>query len=285
MPDGVGVAFDLLIAVTVLVTALAIGMDTTAAAIRRAVSRRSTLVVVLCANAVALPVAAFVVVNALPVEEGQATGIMLCAICAAGPLGLKASQIARADLAWALSIVVIMTILNFISVPVWTASLLPRSAAVQPADLLGAMLVLVVLPVVFGALVRQRHPARARGRVPSLESLSHVTLALAIAVGLVAHHEDLLATARSWTPVAAVVVLALAATAGSVASGPPAIRQVSTLVTVNRGTGIALLVVSRSFADQDGVFSTVIVFGIVQTIIVVGVALIWRRRVLTTELT
>jgi hypothetical protein len=50
------------------------------------------------------------------------------------------------------------------------------------------------------------------------------------------------------------------------------------LVTINRATGIALLVSSRSFSDQVGVLSTVIAFGILQTIIVLATALIWRGR-------
>jgi hypothetical protein len=73
--------------------------------------------------------------------------------------------------------------------------------------------------------------------------------------------------------------MALAGPAGYFASGPPqVVRRVSTLVTINRGTGIALLVASRSFADQGSVISTVIAFGILQTIIVLTVALVWRGR-------
>lgn len=46
---------------------------------------------------------------------------------------------------------------------------------------------------------------------------------------------------------------------------------------MNRATGIALLVASRGFADQVGVVSTVIAYGLLQTVAVLTIAIVWRR--------
>jgi BASS family bile acid:Na+ symporter len=282
MPELLGVAFELLVAITVLVTALTIGLDTTAAEFGSVVRGRRAVIAMLGVNGVVVPVAAFALVNALPVQGADQTGVLLCAMCASGPLGLKASQIARGDLAWAISITTILTVLNVAFLPLWTSLLLPDSVTARPVDLLGAMVAIIILPLVAGIWYRRRRPEHAGGVVPRLEALSNVTLALAVTVGLVAHFDQVWLTASSWTPIVVVILLALAGPAGYFASGPPqGLRRVSTLVTINRGTGIALLLASRSFADQAHVLSTVIAFGILQTIIVLAAALVWRRRSMT----
>ena len=278
MPDLLAVAFNLLVAVTVVMTALAIGLDTTASALVNVVIRRRAVIAVLCVNGVVVPIAAFVLVNLPPVPEGNETGVLLCAICACGPLGLKASQIARGDLDWAISITIVMTVLSVGLLPLWTSLLLPTSVAVRPIDLLGVLVAIILLPMVLGVLYRRRSPQHARDVVPKLEAMSSMTLALAVAVGLVLHFGNVWSVATSWTAVVVVTLIALAGSAGYLAVGPPPrLRRVSTLVTINRGTGIALLVASSTFAGQGHVLRTVIAFGIMQTVIVLTMALVWRR--------
>lgn len=279
MPDLLGVAFDVLVAVTVFMTALAIGLETTAAALVNVVARFRSVIAVLGINAVVVPVAAFVMVGVLPVSAGNETGVLLCAICACGPLGLKASHIARGDLDWAMSITVIMTVLNVGLLPFWAPLLLPGSVTARPVDLLGAMIGIILLPMVLGLVYRQRSPESAHNAVPKLEASSSTALALAVAVGLLAYFGHVWSAATSWTAVVVVILIALAGPAGYFATGPPrGLRRVSSLVTINRGAGIALLVASQTFAGHEHVTSTVIAFGLLQTIVVLTLALVWRVR-------
>lgn len=279
MPDFLAAAFETLVAGTVFVTALTIGLDTRPTAFKAVLRRRLALAAVVVVNGIVVPVLAFALVNTVSMHPANETGILLCAICACGPLGLKASQIARGDLAWAVSITTLMTVFNVGLLPLWTAVLLRESVTARPGDLLGAMVAFILLPMMAGVTFRLRNPVRATEAVPRLEAASTVTLALAVAAGLTAHLDQVWLTATSWTPVVIVVLLALTGAAGYYAAGPQhRLRSTSMLVTINRATAIALLISSRSFADQVGVLSTVIAFGIMQTITVVSVALIWRGR-------
>jgi BASS family bile acid:Na+ symporter len=279
MPSGMGLVFELLVAVTVLATTTLIGIGTTSDAIRRAARRRWVLASTVALNVVIIPVAAFLFVNALGLPEGHSTGVLLCAMCAAGPLGLKAAQIARGDLAWAVSVTVILTLLNVGTLPLWSGLLLPLSVAPPPAQTLGVLVVLILLPVVVGSTMRHRSPGRAVRLMPRLEVFSNVTLALAVAVGLATYSEELWSTATSQTPLVVVVLLAVGLVAGLLIPGSPGeVRRVSALVTMNRSTGVALLIVSRAFAGHGGVFSAVITYAVLQTAAALTVALIWRRR-------
>ena len=270
--------FDALVAVTVLTTALAIGLSSAPAAVKNVLVRRRAAVAMLAVNGVIVPVAAFALVDWLPVDHGSRTGILLCAICACGPLGLKAAQIVRGDLMWAIAVIAGMTLLNAALLPLWTTLLLAESIAARPADILGAIVMLMVIPIVMGLVTRRRRPTAAQVASRRLQASSTVTLALAIAVGLTLHLDELSSPATSWTVVIAVLLLALAGTAAYVATGPPTeIQRVAVVASINRGTGLALLVASYAFPGQPRVLASVIAFGILQTTVVFGVALLWRK--------
>lgn len=281
MLDLLGVAFDVLIAVTVLVTAVTIGLESNTAAIRRALRRRRTLAWVVGANVGIVPLAGYAIVTALPMADGPATGVLVCAICAGGPLGLKAAHLSRGDLAWAVSLIVILTLVNVGALALWSALLLPRTVAPRPAELLGAMVVLVLLPMVIGAVLRWRTRWTVDAVLPRLEICSNVTLVLAVGVALILYFDELWSTVASWAPAATVLILGVAAgTAGVLGSSQLGeIRRASTLITMNRATGIALLVVSRAYADQPGVITAIVTFGLLQTMAVIAVAIFWRQRI------
>jgi bile acid:Na+ symporter, BASS family len=277
MAEYAGRIFDVLVALTVLTTALAIGLNATPDLLRRVVANRRPAVAMLAVNGLFVPVAAFGLVRWLPVGQGQKTGILLCAICVCGPLGLKAAQIARGDLVWAFAVIAGMTVLNAAFLPLWTAVLLTESIPARPLDILGAIVMLMIIPMVVGIVARQRRPRAARLANRRLQAVSTVTLVLAIVIGLTLHLDELLSPATSWTVVVAVLLIALAGAAAYGASGPPSeVRRVAVLASINRGTGLALLVAGYAFAGQRSVLASVIAFGILQTTVVFGVALLWR---------
>jgi predicted Na+-dependent transporter len=141
------------------------------------------------------------------------------------------------------------------------------------------LVVLILVPVMLGGAMRRRAPQRAAVLVPRLELFSNVTLVLAVAVGLVTYSDELWSAATSRTPVAVVLVLAIGLAGGLlVPASFIAARHVSALLTMNRSTGVALLIVSRVFADHGEVFSAVVTFAVFQTAAALAVAVIWRRR-------
>lgn len=110
--------------------------------------------------------------------------------------------------------------------------------------------------------------------------LANVTLVLAIVTGLVVHAAARGRSSHLWMPAAALLLLATAGVAGATASdGPPAVRRVSSLISMNRATSIALLAVGGSFAGQPAPFNAVVTFGILQTVTAMGIAVLWRRGV------
>jgi predicted Na+-dependent transporter len=277
MPDALDAIFTALIAVTVFLTALAIGLETSLTALRKSVRRRS-LALVLAANLLVVPSAGVVIARLLPLSPESETGILLCAICAAGPLGIKAAQIARSDLSWALSLTVLLLLLNLVSLPVWTALLFDRSLSLRSSDLVGVMIVVILVPFATGAAIRKWRGGQDDHWAARAATISNVTLVLAVLAGMVGNAGQLATALSSWVLVAAGTIIGAAGLIGLAAPGEPDVRRTSTLITINRATSLALLVAGRSFPENGEVFTAVVVFGLAQTAFVLAVSLAWGRR-------
>lgn len=276
MPESINNLFAVLIAVTVFLTAFAIGMETTGAKLRSALGHRS-FGLVLGVNVLLAPLLGLLIAGIFPLDVGTETGLLLCSICAAGPVGLKASQISRSDLSWALALTVLLLTLNVVSLPLWSAAALDRSVSLQARDLVAVLIVAIILPVILGSIVARRNEEQARHWVPRVNLTSHTTFALAVLIGVIGNASELLDALSSWAILASVIVVVTCGLLGWAIPADRPRRRASTLVTLNRATSVALLVVGRSFSETPEVFVAVVVFGLVQTVAALGLSIVWGR--------
>lgn len=265
--------FGLLIFVTVALTALSIGLVTSRELLGSALRHRRVVVVV-GLNCVFVPLAAYLLVTALPLTRGSGTGVLVCAICAGGPLALKATQIARGDISWSLSLTVMLLVLNVLTLPLWTWLLVDKSMTLHFGDLVRVLGVAIVIPVAAGMAIRSR-VADVDRWFKLLTLLSNVGLGLAVAVGLAANAGDLVRSFSLWQFLAVLAVIAVSAAGAWLVRDDLGRRQASTFSTLNRATSVALLIVGRAFSDQPEVFTAAVLFALTQTVIALGLALYW----------
>lgn len=269
--------FSGLIFITVALTSLAIGLLTSVRALREAFAN-SVFWTAVGVNTVVVPLVGWVVVTLLPTNEQTATGVVLCAICAAGPVGLKASQIARADLSWALSLTVMLLLLNTVTLPLWSTILVGESLTVRASDLLVVLLVAILLPVAAGSGIRRWFASRAQSWSRVATQVSNLTLVGAIAVGVAGNLDDLVGSLSAWTPLAAAAIVGFAGLLGRSLASDSRRGRATSLTTLNRATSVALLVIGRVFPEATEVFTAVVIFGLVQTMAALLLSLYWRRE-------
>lgn len=265
--------FALLIFITVALTALSIGLVTSVDMIRSALQRWRVAVILLL-NCLGVPVVAFLISSALPLTSGARTGVLICAICAGGPLGLKATQIAKGDLTWSLSLTVMLLLLNVVTLPLWTAVLIDVSVGLRIGDLMGVLGATILVPVGIGMALRVAMPTVERWFKP-MTVTSNVLLVAAVCVGVIANAEGLLAGFSSSLVVAVLLLILISAVAAWLIGDRTGRRRASTFATFNRATSVALLIIGRSFADQSEVFTAAVVYGLVQTVLAIGLAIYW----------
>src|SRR5262249_54124165 len=112
--------FNAGIAVMIITLVLSLGMGFTVAQIVAPLRRIGVIVAVVVVNCVLVPAAAWGICSLFALSSPQRVAIVLLASAAAGPAGLKSCVFAkRADLALAVSLVVVLMLVNIIAAPLW----------------------------------------------------------------------------------------------------------------------------------------------------------------------
>lgn len=263
--------FAILIFVTVAVTAFSIGLVVKLDMVRAAV-RRPRFWALVCLNVVAIPLVGYLIASALAAES--ATGVMICAFCAGGPLALKASQISGSDLTWSLALTVTLLVTNVVALPAWSSLLLDRSVALRPGDLIGVLVTAILIPVLVGGWSGRRLNNVDRWfRVTTLAS--NIGLLLAVLVGMVGSFEGLVAAAGSWLLFAVTSIIVVSGVIGWLVRDESGRRRAGIFSTMNRATSVALLVIGRVYVDEPDVLTSAVLYGLVQTLLALGLAAYW----------
>ena len=135
MDELLGTAYAIGAVVALWAAGVGIGMDHSIHEMLDPLRRVGLVGRVAVVDVLVLPLLVWALVKLFQVPSGYATGLLLVGIASAGPLGLKASQIARADAVTALALVVALEILNLAAVPLWSAVLLPSGAGAEWANI------------------------------------------------------------------------------------------------------------------------------------------------------
>ena len=110
--------FNAGVAVSIIATVLSLGMSFTLKQILAPLSRWVLVVLMVVLNCVVIPAAAWGIAKAFGLSAASVSGLTLAAIGAAGAAGLKATQLSkRADLALAVSVVIVLQLVNLAAVP------------------------------------------------------------------------------------------------------------------------------------------------------------------------
>ena len=142
--------FNAGIAISVGATVLSLGMSFTIGQLVAPLHRVVLVIVMVALNAVVIPAAAWGIAVVSPMDDKYVAGLVLASIGAGSAAALKAAQLAgRVDLPLAVSVVVVLQLLNIVAVPLWAALTGHRSRIIN----LGLASVLILL---FASPMRDR---------------------------------------------------------------------------------------------------------------------------------
>lgn len=236
-------------------------------ATRRAVGR------IVAFELVLVPPAAFAICVLLDVPTPFATGIILLGAASAGPLGITATRIARADAAMAVVLVAVLALADVVAVPLWAGVLLGRVVPVPVMDIVVMVVAWMALPLGLGLLVRARTPKVADRLLSPTAVVSTIGVPAIIVIALVNNWALLGSPGAASIIPAAVLLLLLAGIGGAVvAGGARDVRVAGALTSAQRANTVALGIAIASFPDMPEAQLTVVVFGVLCTILVLAMA-------------
>jgi predicted Na+-dependent transporter len=269
--------FNAGVVVSITATVLALGMSYRVAELLAPLRRVWLVVLMIVVNAV--PAAAYGIGKALPINSDAVVGLTLAAIGAASAAGLKASQLARrTDLALAVSIVVVLQLVNLVAVPLWAGAVV-SGASISAGSILGDLLLLVLAPLAIGLVIRVRYAEHAKTWPTELGKVSNLALAIALVAGISVNWHAIVSLFGSWVLLASVLTAIVGVALGALVGRSDAETRTTTgLVSGLRFGSLGLIIIGTQLNGNSAYLGPAIVFSLIDLIVVLFIAVEIGRR-------
>lgn len=236
--------FNAGIAVSVGATVLSLGMTFTMGQLVAPLHRVVLVIGLVVLNAGVIPAAAWGIAEITPMNSKYVPGLVLATLGAGSAASLKAAQLAKwADLPLAVSVVVVLQLVNIVAVPLWAGQVV-TGASISAWDIVKSLLLLVLLPLVVGLVIRARYADHAKDWQPGLVKVANVALVIALATGISANWSTIQSMFGSWVIVTVLVIIIVAGVLGVLLGGRSAeVGTTSGLVSVIRFGSLGLIII------------------------------------------
>jgi predicted Na+-dependent transporter len=234
-------------------------------------------------NAGVIPAVAWGIAEITPMSSKYVPGLVLATLGAGSAASLKAAQLAkRADLPLAVSVVVVLQLVNIVAVPLWAGQVV-TGASISAWDIVKSLLLVVLLPLVAGLVIRARYADHARSWQPELVKAANLALVVALATGIAANWSTIVSMFGSWVIVTAIIIIIVAAALGLLPGlllgGRSAeIRTTTGMVSVFRFASLGLIIIGAQLHGNPTYLGPAITFALVDFLIPLALAVEIGRR-------
>jgi bile acid:Na+ symporter, BASS family len=276
--------FNAGIVISVGATVLSLGMSFTVGQLVAPLKRVGLVIAMVLLNALVIPAVAWGMAKASPMDSQYVPGLVLATLGAGSAASLKAAQLAkRADLPLAVSLAVVLQLVNIIAVPLWAGKVV-TGASISAWDIVKSLLALVLLPLVAGLFVRARYVDHAKVWQPELVKGSNLALVIALATGIAANWSTIVSMFGSWVSVTAIGIIIVAGVLGLLLGGRSAeVRTTTGLVSSFRFGSLGLIIIGTQLDGNPTYLGPAIMFALVDFILPIAVAVEIGRRAGATE--
>ena len=253
--------FNAGIVISVGATVLSLGMTFTIAQLVAPLRRVWLVIAMVVVSAVVIPAVAWGIAAAFPIKDAYVDGLVLAALGAGSAGGIKAAQLTKnADLPLAVSIVVVLQLVNIVAVPVWAGQVV-TGASLSAWDIVKSLLLLVLIPLVAGLIAKARYTEHAAEWAAGLVKIANPALVIALAAGITVNWDAIVDLLGSWVLVASVITIAAALTLGALLGGRNAPTRTTTgLVSAMRFGSLGLIIIGTQLDGNPYYLGPAIVF-------------------------
>jgi len=255
----------------VLSSMLAMGLGLTVRQIAAPLRNYSLVARALLANFVVIPFAAVALGRLLRLDQPLAVGLLLLGTAAGAPFLPKLAQVAKAELGFAVGLMVLLMVVTIGYLPLALPLFLP-GVSVNSWAIARSLLLLMLLPLGLALGVNARFPAAAGRAKAVLDRVSSLSLILLTILLIVGNFTNVLAVFGTGGILAGLLLVAAGLGTGWVLGWPARdTREVLGLGTAQRNIAAALVVGGKNFSDPNVVVMVVVV-AIVGLVVLMGTA-------------
>ncbi|WP_277556068.1 bile acid:sodium symporter family protein [Halobaculum limi] len=244
--------------VFVVTSMLAMGLNLTVGQILDPLRDLALVAKALVANFVLVPLLAYAILLVIPLTEAQSIGLILLATAAGAPFLPKLVEMAKADVAFGVGLMVLLMVVTVAYVPIVLPFLLP-GVQVDPVEIAQSLVVLMLVPLGLGLFVRARYADTAARLQPTVNQTSSTALVFLVVLMLVLNVQTLISVIGTGVIIAFAVLIVGSLGVGWLVGGPTTdTRAVLGLGTAQRNVSAALVVGAANFEDPDVVVMLVV---------------------------
>jgi len=269
--------FNAGIAISVGATVLSLAMTFTVGQLVAPLHRAGLVIAMVVLNSVVIPAAAWGIAEVSPMGTTYVPGLVLATVGAGSAASLKAAQLAkRVDLPLAVTVVVVLQLVNIVAVPLWAGQIV-TGASISAWDIVKSLLLLVLVPLVVGLFARARYADHAKAWQPELVKVANLALVVALATGISANWSTIVSMFGSWVIGTAIIIVIVAAVLGLLpglllGGKRTEIRTTTGLISVFRFASLGLIIIGAQLHGNPVYLGPAITFALVDFILPLALA-------------
>lgn len=257
---------NLSVLIYIITTMLSMGLKFYPKQFLEPLKNKNLILKSLAANFILVPILTYIIIQVIPLEQGLAIGLVLMATAAGSPFMLKLVQFMKADIAFAVGLMLILSIVTLVYMPLMLSILLPN-VSVNHLSIAVSLLVLIFLPLISGTIIKWRYNEIARIIQPTFNQISNIFIFVVVILYLVLNYKDFIAVFGTGALIASLIFILAAFSIGYLLGGPSKdTKPVLGLGTAMRNSSAAFVVALANFSSQYTVMAMIIVVYILSII-------------------
>lgn len=250
---------NLSVLIYIITTMLSMGLKFYPRQFLEPLKNKSLILKSLAANFILVPILTYIILQVIPLEQGLAIGLVLMATAAGSPFMLKLVQFMKADVAYAVGLMLILSIVTLVYMPLVLSILLP-DVSVNHLSIAVSLLVLIFLPLISGTIIKWRYDVIAKIIQPIFNQISNIFIFVVVILYLVLNYKDFLAVFGTGALIASLIFVLVAFSIGYLLGGPSKnTKPVLGLGTAMRNSSAAFVVALANFSSEYNVMAMIIV--------------------------
>lgn len=257
---------NLSVLIYIITTMLSMGLKFYPKQFLEPLKNKNLILKSLAANFILVPILTYIIIQVIPLEQGLVIGLVLMATAAGSPFMLKLVQFMKADIAFAVGLMLILSIVTLVYMPLMLSILLPN-VSVNHLSIAVSLLVLIFLPLISGTIIKWRYNEIARIIQPTFNQISNIFIFVVVILYLVLNYKDFIAVFGTGALIASLIFVLAAFSIGYLLGGPSKdTKPVLGLGTAMRNSSAAFVVALANFSSQYTVMAMIIVVYILSII-------------------
>ena len=250
---------NLSVVVFVVSSTLSVGLGLTVPQILAPLRNGRLVALSLLANFILAPVVALGLARVLGLDEGLRIGLLLVGVAGGAPFLLKLADLAKANMPFAVGLMVVLMVLTVGYMPLVLPQLL-EGVSVNPVNIARSLILMMLIPLAIGLALRAWLPTAAARLRAIVAPISSISMIFVVTLTTAGHFGSMMSILGSFGILAALIFVAICFAIGWLLGGPGAdTRGVLSLGTAQRNTAAALVVAGQNFDDPKVVVMITVV--------------------------